>query len=54
MIYIVSRPALRIDLRGLEPGREDVGLFDQMLEVLRFARYWAAFPQLKSDVEPVE
>jgi hypothetical protein len=51
---VVRRPALHIDFGGLERGREEVGIFDQVLDLLRFARYEAAFPQLKSDIDPAD
>lgn len=51
---VVRRPALQIDLSGLERGSEEVGAFDQVLDILRFARYAAAFPQLKSDIDPAD
>jgi hypothetical protein len=51
---VVSRPALDIDTRGFEHGREEIGIFDQVLDALRFARYWAAFPELKSEIDPTD
>ena len=51
---VVRRPALHIDLGGLERGREEVDVFNQVLDILRFARYAAAFPQLKSDIDPAD
>ena len=51
---VVRRPTLHFDVRGFEGTREEVGVFDRLLDVLRFARYAAAFPQLKGDIDPAD
>ncbi len=51
---VIQHPALHFDMAALRPEREEIDVFDQILDVLRFIRYTAAFPELKSDVDPAD
>jgi len=51
---VVQHPALQIDMAALRPERAEIDVFDQILDVLRFMRYTAAFPEVKSDVDPAD
>jgi hypothetical protein len=48
---VVQYPSLQIDTKAFRPEGE-TEVFDQILDVLRFMRYAAAFPELKTDVDP--
>jgi len=50
---VVQHPALHIDMAALRL-ETDIDVFTQILEVLRFMRYSAAFPHLKMDADPVD
>jgi len=49
---VVRSPALDIDTHAFGPEQE-TDVFDQMLDVLRYMRYTAAFPELKPLTDPV-
>jgi hypothetical protein len=50
---VVQSPSLQIDTKASRPeGKTEV--FDQILDVLQLMKYAAAFPELKSDVDPAD
>ncbi len=50
---VVRYPAIKLD-RAPSKSEREIELFDEVLDVLRFARYSSAFPHLPKSVDPAD